>query len=414
MKLSWQMMLPLCLSVYLSHSTITFAAGSPSFSSAEHVAIGNNINLYFDSDDPGHMATPLHMPNGLNLTYGDIVSLGDFYELVNQPISQGQSEAERRSRFLAAFSSFSLNTNAPTETTQILNVIYNEQKLLDDGIKRGEKPEDIYKSIGHENDRQFNCITGGGCSPSTWWLEPGRYLNLANMDYDHFGEHAWISYSTGHQLALEQAVVAHQTGDLKKLEMAYAMNAFACHFLTDRFSAGHIRTPRVELSEQITPGTVGSLLSSYMHGEENVNGLHVHNLNGDKWIAYGDKSYFSPQTSYHRNMIIATMQNSADQIFAAYQQGTTQVNDNVKDFIPLPDETGNAANLDISPLFYWDDTTKKLMRRSDMQNLNDRHWTDNWWGWSTLLELQKERGLSDEAQATLVLTSLKFEYNYVS
>lgn len=63
------------------------------------------------------------------------------------------------------------------------------------------------------------------------------YLGLAEINWDHFGNDAHMSYVIGHYVALEVA----KKGDLL---YAYAMNAFADHFLEDSFAAGHIRTPR--------------------------------------------------------------------------------------------------------------------------------------------------------------------------
>lgn len=406
MNINWRSFVPVCLSAIITLPALSYATPSgSSFSCGEHVTLGDKVNLTFSNNDPGNIGSPLHLPNGLAMTYGEVLSMGDFYEIADQPISQGQSEAEQRARFLASFSSFALNVSSANETEAILEVIHDEIKTLDDGMKNGEKPEDIYKKIGLENDRRYNCITGGGCSPSTWWLEPGRYLNLANTDYDHFGDAALTSYKIGHQIALEQAITARQTGDLSKLEVAYAMNAFASHFLSDRFAAGHMRTPRLELSENVTPATIGSLLSNFMHGEENAYGLHVHNQRGDNWVAYGDKSYFSPQTSEHRRILHEALQTSADEVFAAYQSGSIQAS-RVPDLIPQPDEAANSANQDVSPLFYWDKNTQTLMRRETMSNYYDRHWTSSWWGWSTLLELERERGLSDEMQAILAKSEL--------
>lgn len=408
MTFSWRTLIPfsLLLSIVCSQSALAETPTS-SFTSAEHIMIGNSVYIRYSDSDPGQKAAIFDLPNGLSVTYGEIVTIGDFYEIPDEPISRGANESERRSRFLAAFSSFALNSAAKSEATKILDVAHNEQKMVDEAIRNGQSPDVVYKQVGRDFDRQFNCITGGGCSASTWWLEPGRYLNLANMDYDHFGADAWESYKIGHQIALEQAAAAKNANDLNKLKLAYAINAYACHFLTDRFSAGHIRTPRVELSEHTTPQTVGSLLSSYMHAEENSQGLHVHNGRGDRWVAYGDKSYFKDATETHRNHIVEAMQASADQVFAAYQQGISQVDDNIGDLIPYPDEVADQANVDISPLFYWDNASKTLYRRNDMSNINDRHWTSSWWGWSTLAELKRERGLSEEAQATLARSNLR-------
>lgn len=408
MSFSWRTHLPLSLMIALLCSNSANAVvSSNSFTSAEHVMIGNSVTLHYSATDSGHKAPIIQLPNGLAVSYGEIVTIGDFYEIPDEPISLGANDTERRSRFLAAFSSFALDPAAKEEATKILDVVHTEQKMLDEALKNGQSTDEVYKQIGHEFDRQFNCITGGGCNSTTWWLEPGRYLDLANMDYDHFGLNAWQTYRIGHQIALEQAVAAKESNDLNKLKLAYALNAFACHFLSDRFSAGHIRTPRIELSEHTTPEKVGSVLSSYMHAEENQRGLHVHNARGDRWIAYGDKTYFKETSETHKRILLEAMQISADQVFAAYQQGTAVVEDDLGSLIPYPDETGDKANLDLSPLFYWDNSTKTLYRRTDMTNEFDRHWTSSWWGWSTLAELKRERGLSEEAQATLARSELR-------
>lgn len=125
------------------------------FESSEQVMTGEDITL-------PSVTGKLHLANGLQMTFGGLVAMGDFYR-----------EKERA--------------------------------------------------------RKWNCMTGGGCSSLAWWTLPGRFL------------------------------------------------AFACHFLTDYFSAGHIRVPRVELPEHVTPAIVGSLLSGLMHNKQ-----------GERWIAYGD------------------------------------------------------------------------------------------------------------------------------
>jgi len=382
-------------------------AASPNsgFTSAEHMVLGDNINLYFSSNDPGQKGMSLHLPDGLELTYGEMVSIGDFYEIVGKPISKGNSESERQTRFMASFNSFAANVNALKEAKQILEVIHKEKETIDEAIKKGEKPEDVYEKISPDLDRQFNCITGGGCSSSSWWLHPGRYLSLANEDYDHFGDNAWTSYKTGHELAMRVAAEAHASADLKKLEIAYSMNAFACHFLSDRFAAGHIRTPRTELPDHTTPNLTGNLLSEYMHNEENAYGLHVHNQRGDHWSAYGDRYFYNAKNATHITILTEMMQASANQIFNAYQTGNAQATSDLYEILPQADEVNNSGNVDVAPLFYWDSAKKKLMRRSNTSNPYDRHWTDNWWAWSTLLELKRQHGIAFNAQASLAQSS---------
>jgi hypothetical protein len=90
------------------------------------------------------------------------------------------------------------------------------------------------------------------------------YTNLLLWNFDHFGSCAVTAYSVGHRVALLTArdagtafrasgfaslSSADRATQLRaaraKLEQAFAMDAFASHFLSDLFSAGHIRTPRV-------------------------------------------------------------------------------------------------------------------------------------------------------------------------
>jgi hypothetical protein len=89
----------------------------------------------------------------------------------------------------------------------------------------------------------------------------GRYLKLAANNSDHFAEWSLAAYIAGHTAAVQQAALAKNSGDEKQLELAYAMNAFADHYLTDLFSAGHLRVPRKQLAAVVTPGDQGSLIT---------------------------------------------------------------------------------------------------------------------------------------------------------
>lgn len=384
--------------------TFSFSA-DPSglqYESSEHIAAGDQVKLYFSAEDPGQIGTPLSLPNGLKLTYGQIVSLGDFYGVVGKAISLGTSEADRRARFLAAFDTFARDPNAVTEMPKIFEIVQFEQDTISDAMKKGENLEDVYARISDDDNRQWNCVTGGGCDAKTWFLKPGRYLQLAKQDYDHFNVNAWTAYQTGHQLALETAMAAHQTEDLQQLSLAYALNGFASHFLSDRFASGHIRTPRMELPANVTPNVIGSLLVSFMHTEENHFGLHMHNLRGDHWLALGDRHYYDLNNKTNIKIIQEALQDSANEIFAAYKDGVIPSSDPVSDIIPIPDEVGNAGLIDISPLFYWDAASRTLYRRMDTANPEDRHWTSDWWGLSTFIMLAREHGIPAFEQAQLV------------
>lgn len=391
------------LTITLLIFSITTFAITPNlgYEASEHTAAGDNVKLSFTPQDPGQSGILLHLPNGLTATYGEIVAMGDFYGIIGKPISQGQTAAEQKARFTAVFNSFAQNPVAVTEAQQIIAVIHQEKTAVEEGIEKGEKPEDVFKRISNDNNKAWSCITGGDCSDH-WWLKPGRYVLLAAQDFDHFGADALISYHQGHELAIEQAILAHKTGDRRQLEVAYAMNALANHFLSDRFAAGHIRTPRVALPNNVTPSLVGTLLVTFMHDEENTYGFQVHNLRGNQWHCYGDRYYFKPINDTNRALLLEAMQRSADQIFSAFQLGIAPTDDEVAKILPEPDETGASSQHDIAALFYWDPATHTLLRRSNTANPQDRHWTNQWWGWSTLVMLSSQKGLPIPAQADLI------------
>lgn len=391
----------------LSVTTVSLANVNPpiSFDGAEHIAIGDSIKLSLRATDAPKTGVRLQLPNLLNVTYGEIIALGDFYGNINQPISQGETEKEQNRRFLSSFYAFAYDRNVIPEVEQILEILVAEKTALEEAVKNGQDPEEVSKKLILENNRKLNCITGGGCE-GMWYLKPGRYLQLGRTNFDHFGDQAWTTYQIGHKLAINEAMEAGKKHDTKRLMIAYAMNAFACHFLSDRFASGHIRVPRVELPEMVTPALSGSLLAGFMHIEENAYGLHVHNKLGERWIVYGDHGYYTRKNELNRLHIRMTLQQSADEVFYAFKYGVQKIED-LSLNIPFPDEVDTQNYVDISPLFYFDKETKQLLRREDIANPYDRHWTTNWWAWSTLILLSEHYGIPPEAQALLYNSPLR-------
>ena len=84
-------------------------------------------------------------------------------------------------------------------------------------------------------------------SVKAWVME--KYYKLASENIPHFlgGGTAYQTYASWHTKALTDAFMAAETGDAKLLREAVSKEAFGLHFLTDAFSAGHVRTPRAEL-----------------------------------------------------------------------------------------------------------------------------------------------------------------------
>ncbi|OLF55873.1 phospholipase [Pseudomonas chlororaphis] len=357
------------------------------FEGGEHTAIGDATLLRFAKDAPGIPAwqVELHLPNGLALTYGQVVALGgDFYGIPDRPICEGATPADRLQRFTAAFNSLAVLPAAKDEAKQILAVMQKEIAAANQAIKDGKQPHEAYDALGDTLSEEWNKITGGGSFVSA--LFPlGRYLKLAANNADHFGEWALLAYVAGHTAAVQQAVLAHNNSDEKQLELAYAMNAFADHFLTDLFSAGHVRVPRKQLAAVVTPSDLGSLITRFMHDEDSKFGLNVSNAQGDRWHAYGDKRYFDTIDSSNRKQVKLAVQRSADEVFESYLSGTAPAPGNFTALKLLPDLNA-AKSGNFSPLFVMQGD--KVLRRNDVNNLNDTKTIDNWWGWSTYLLLK--------------------------
>ena len=150
------------------------------------------------------------------------------------------------------------------------------------------------------------------------------YFDLAKINWDHFGQDARTTYNAGHRAAIDVALKAVNDN----VVLAYAMNAFADHFLEDSFSVVHLRTPR-----RLLHGSVGNsadvcakvintqwrLLSAntasrFMHDENNAIGLNGENPRGEKFRAFGDKRLLSPGNQTGLNACQSALAVSAGEV----------------------------------------------------------------------------------------------------
>ena len=92
-----------------------------------------------------------------------------------------------------------------------------------------------------------------------------RYFLLASRNLSHFsaGGTAWQAYALWHAKAIADALEAGQRSDAAIWRRALTKEAFGDHFLTDMFSAGHIRMPRAAIRDWYArqmPGTTDLFL----------------------------------------------------------------------------------------------------------------------------------------------------------
>lgn len=365
---------------------------TPMFESGEHTYVGNCATLYFGADDPEVPASErgvpaseryLQLENGLRLTYGNILALGgDFYGIPDRPISDGENQQQREFRFQAAFRTLAEDERAVKEVPLILKVLDEEITAVNAALLAGRQPSAAYAVLGDSLSKKWNRITGGGPN----WVPAGRYLQLAATNWDHFVQHAVAAYQAGHRSAMLEAIRARGIEDDDERESAlataYAMNAFADHFMTDLFSSGHMRTPRRALYDgSLLPKEGSGYAARYMHDEDSMWGLYIYNRRGDTWIAYGDKKFGDSYNATNAALVMDAVQASIDEVYAAFTTGT------------FPDRPDQYAALKITPhieafqeprhpgnfaAFFIVDDTGAVLARNDYGKLDDYRWNANW------------------------------------
>lgn len=357
------------------------------FESPEHEAFGDGLTFENPNGDTFQQSAPdtnyFKTDGGQLLSFGQILALaGDFYGVPGQPISDGTSPGDQQKRFQAAFNTLweedTLPISGVYQAQKILGVMQQQSAAVSDAVTQilaadptARDPwSQAYSQVndGHAYDMQYN-IASGAAPIAPWWLSEGTYLQLAAVNWDHFGAGAVASYQAGHTLAL---VTAATTDDYSK---AYAMEAFACHFLTDLFSSGHLRTPRKALH---TVNAASDMCAQMMHDEDSYNGLQVQNSNGDVWTAYGDKrlndTVNAANFTMARNAVAASLKEVVNAVVTKDSTPVFSALQLIPDLVAVTDRS-NTGNW--SPLYVVDNGAPKV--RGKLKDLSCRYWTGNFW-----------------------------------
>lgn len=303
----------------------------------------------------------------INLTAGQIVALGgDFYGVPDKPICFAKGATEERlqknrmRRFEAAYAS--LEKAPSNEVKDLIGIIAGEKEIIQKAFKAGKKPNIALKSGDLSRNFHYSRISRYTFFPYPFLFN--RYADLAVMNFDHFMDEARIAYAAGHAVALKTAAKAGRDNDIKGLIRAFCQELFACHFLTDLFASGHMRTPRKALMDYVEAyrlrgglpikgaGIVAGFLAKKMHDEDNQRGLRVENDYAE-WDAYGDKCFYNDDNENNAAQAQQAVISSLKEVHRVYG-GEEPTNDYLAWLPKILDEENDL------PLFVVEDGVLKL------------------------------------------------------
>ncbi|MBY0274349.1 hypothetical protein K2Z84_03335 [Candidatus Binatia bacterium] len=309
--------LSLFLTSRRSHSGPVLVGAKP-FESGEHIWLGGKgADLACQMlDKEGHgvfdksiFASIKRLHSNDRLSYGELVALsGDFYETPEELFE---------------------------EKPALLPWLWEDHDLSDLRDIFGQELawiEDQHRGPGGYPDNNIRMA----------WNAKG-YVELALRNTSHFGWHNMVAYVTHHATALDLARQANgQSNDTWR--RALFTNAFADHFLTDGFAAGHVRVPRAAIREWALDrgysDKLAGALSKVLHDQDghidtlhsagegqlsDAEGLRVLNAAGDSWFARCDGQLFMPRKAADTpavQMTVHAVAESVRELLLAWREQT--------------------------------------------------------------------------------------------
>lgn len=373
------------------------------FGTHEHIACAEFVgrdddgeSLVVNGDAANFDAETQFEFRGQKLLFGEITALaGDYY---------AHLDADAAQRFSWAWP-------VPSEGIEALAGDYRAPTLADDDPEVARHILDaVYEARDQDTlDQKSNMARLGVLTR----YPLRRYLALASQNFCHFANQfadgtvddasnaALQLYRAYHARALKEAAAAGAAGNRSGLLQALVTDAFGCHFLTDLFATGHMRTPRAILSQRygVIKGALGA--SHDMHCEDNNEGLWLtfRPLPGQSaavqgprtvWKGFGDNHLRSREAAAHFRLVRKAVARSAAEVFKRFHGQQVAPSAQAEALIPvalaagqgprsgdiLPDgELAPQGQRNGYPLYVWLATSKIVARRigkSD-QNLYVNH-----------------------------------------
>jgi len=355
--------------------------------------------------------------NRLLLSFGDMVALaGDFFagdtvdDSISQPTNTDSEDLIRVGRGLREFNKMFdlyLRSKSNLANTALAREFL---KRINGDMKVVSETEDLARGATNEEPSKWSKPFGTLRDALSTEFDDVDHIimNLAVTNVDHFQDHlpgrtpsSILAYEIAHQQAytwameantlltainppphqsdIDQVMTAFKGGDdsvtsnpiykwKRKFTDAWLAEAWALHFLTDSFAAGHIRAPRIIVLNCEDGKKFGGLMTKTMHDEDNDKGVVVENALGKKWTAYGDKHLFTRDDSEDYANCMAAMKVSLLEVLAATKNADVpvkapyKVRDHYPVALPYPCDTPPCENN--PPLFYVNEDQQLMHRTS--------------------------------------------------
>ena len=240
------------------------------FASEEHAKLGDEAT--------GGKRVPL--ADDYQIAYGDLVAIaGDYFEGIDQL------------RALASVPGRGAGTREEIDYVIDHYVHGGSEKPYSEGARKAAddryylllgKNDDHYLN-NRKDDQSVDAVTRASRTAGATTASPTGADDLfASIRLDQKAGNAASAYRRGHVRALREAfAIGRASADPtaaydphpRTVDDAHAADAYACHFLTDAFSAGHIRTQRTAIADYWNPREP----------------MFVHNTQG--WIAQSVAAY---------------------------------------------------------------------------------------------------------------------------
>lgn len=355
---------------------------------AERVGLGDDgLPLAFRGIQASFDRETFLLVGGKKLTFGEIVALaGDYY---------AHFDAQAAQEFAWAWPD-------PVELTGLLDTEYRRPTLVDD---EPQTVTDILQAVdatkqGGQAELDKKSTMVDLALSTSYPLR--RYLALASQNHCHFASQPWNGqiddrenaalrlYIAYHNRAMRQAETSGANKDVDGFFHALSVDAFGCHFLSDLFATGHIRTPRRILGEKygVAKGALG--MSHEMHCEDNKLGMWLTTRSNTSprmvWRGYGDDQLLKPQAANHLWIVQRAVARSAAEVFAAYCGERIPAESSAMALIPVPLPAGQtpqpgdvlpdgspAPQTDPNsyPLFCWLSESQFVARRTGRPSANE-------------------------------------------